>query len=297
MNDVLRQKLCEVLAAHGRRLIDDRPRCEALLWLAAGEDTRGMFALLGALERKVPHAILTAPPDRRGEELLAKLTRRLVADLDTQEAAARWAVESWALAVAAAPDKPLAPAEPEPRRPLPPAPRPQPPPEFADLPPLSVDDGPPPPAPLPREAVKVNLDPYFGVGGQQGTFLRDDTAGVTCLACAPGGNALATGHEDHTVRLWDAGTGELKAVLTGHTAAVRAVAFSPGGRMLASAGADGAVRVWDVSARAERVTLTGHKGAVSAAAFSPDGKALASGGEDGLVRVWDPVRGTLQATL
>jgi len=92
MNDVLRDKLRELLATHGRPLIEDRARCEALMWLAAGEHSRGMFALVGALERKVPHAILTAPPERRGEELFGKLTRRLVADLDMDETAARWAV-------------------------------------------------------------------------------------------------------------------------------------------------------------------------------------------------------------
>jgi hypothetical protein len=106
MNDLLRDKLCELLAAHGRPLIEDRPRCEALLWLTAGENSRGMFALTGALERKVPQAILTAPPERRDTELLEKLTRRLMADLDMDEAAARWAVESWASAVAAAPAQP-----------------------------------------------------------------------------------------------------------------------------------------------------------------------------------------------
>src|SRR5947209_15662897 len=127
MNDFLRDKLCELLAAHGRPLIDDRARCEALLWLAAGENSHGLFALAGALERKVPQAILTAPPERRDAELLAKLTRRLVADLDMDEAAARWAVESWARAVAAAPAEPVVPPEPL-GQPPPPAPLSSPPP-------------------------------------------------------------------------------------------------------------------------------------------------------------------------
>src|SRR5690348_8040604 len=107
MNDSLRNKLCELLAAHGRPLLEDRPRCEALLWLTAGENSRGLFALVGALERKVPQALLTAPPERRDAELLEKLARRLMADLDMDEAAARWAVASWARAVAAAPAQPV----------------------------------------------------------------------------------------------------------------------------------------------------------------------------------------------
>jgi 5-methyltetrahydropteroyltriglutamate--homocysteine methyltransferase len=106
MNDLLREKLCELLAAHGRTLLEDRTRCETLLWLAAGENSRGMGALLGGLHRKVPHAILTAPPRCRDETLLVKLTRRLMNDLSLDEATARWAVECWARAVAPVPVEP-----------------------------------------------------------------------------------------------------------------------------------------------------------------------------------------------
>src|SRR5262249_55662526 len=112
MNDFLREKLCELLAAHGRPLLNDRERCEALLWQAAGDNSQGMFALLGGLQRKVPHAILTAPPERRDEALLAKLTQRLVKDLGLDERAARWAVECWVQAVAPVPFQPRSPDDP-----------------------------------------------------------------------------------------------------------------------------------------------------------------------------------------
>ena len=44
---------------------------------------------------------------------------------------------------------------------------------------------------------------------------------------------------DKTVRLWDAVTGEHKAMLTGHTDEVSSVAFSPDGTTLASGSDDG----------------------------------------------------------
>ncbi len=297
MNDVLRQKLCEVLAAHGQRLIDDRPRCEALLWLAAGETSHGMFALLGALERKVPHALRTAPPEHRTQELLARLTSRLAEDLDVDEPAALWAVESWAEALAGAPDRPLAAPEPTP----PPAqafrPAPGVPPEFASLPPLTVEDEPRAAAPPPREATRVNLDPYFGRGARADLFLDGNTEGVTCLACSLDGRWLATGHEDHTVRLWNPATGELRAILEGHTGPVNAVVFSPDDRYLASASADGSVRIWAVSSGRARVTLTGEGVPVLALAYSPEGNALAVGGADGVVRVWEPLLGVQRRAL
>ncbi|MFC5658730.1 NACHT and WD40 repeat domain-containing protein, partial [Streptomyces nogalater] len=71
---------------------------------------------------------------------------------------------------------------------------------------------------------------------------------------------LATAGDDRTVRLWDAHTGEEKAVLTGHAGRVLAVAFSPDGSLLASGGEDGTVRLWNVPADAParlRATLVG----------------------------------------
>ncbi len=303
MNDFLRGKLCELLAAHGRPLIDDRARCEALLWLAAGENSRGLGALIGALERKVPHAILTAPPERRDAELLAKLTRRLVTDLDLDEATAQWAVESWARAVAEAPAQPAAP--PEPLAPLSPAPipirpsQPAAPPELPalpDLPNLALDDGPKPP-PAPRDEALVNLDKFFSGRESEGVFLQGSTEGVSCLACSPDGVTLATGHDDGTVKLWEASSGRLRTVFTGHAGRVRALAFTPGGHHLASAGHDGRVKVWDLVARAEQAVLDGHEGAATCAAFSPDGGTLVTGGADGTVRLWDLGSGALRQTL
>src|SRR5262245_52743044 len=189
--EYLVDKLCELLIAHGRPLIDDRARCEALLWLAAGENSHGLFALTGALERKVPQAILTAPPEHRDAELLAKLTRRLVADLDMDEAAARWAVESWARAVAAAPAQPLVPPEKPGQQapastPIRPLARPSPAAtaEFDAIPDLTLDGGPTPPQP-PRYEALVNLDKFFSGREPEGVFLKGSTEGVSCLAYSP----------------------------------------------------------------------------------------------------------------
>jgi WD40 repeat protein len=303
MNDLLRDKLCELLAAHGRPLIEDRPRCEALLWLAAGENSRGMFALTGALERKVPQAILTAPPERRDADLLEKLTRRLMADLDMDEAAARWAVESWASAVAAAPAQPLVLPEPRPPEATPPAPAWQPlrpvpaaASEFAALPSLTLDDEPAPARPAPAPA-PLNLDKFFTGRTPEDVFLRGGTEGVSCLAYSCDGLTLATGHDDGTVRLWDADTGRQRAILTGHAARVRALAFAPHGRQLASGDAAGDIKLWHLPANRQQTTLDGHEGSVTCLAYSPDGATLVSGGADRLVRLWYAEGGTFRRAL
>lgn len=66
------------------------------------------------------------------------------------------------------------------------------------------------------------------------------------VAFSPDGRMLTSGGRDKTVRLWDAGTGQLLRTLEGHTHGVNSVAFSPDGRTLASGSGDATVRLWGV---------------------------------------------------
>jgi WD40 repeat protein len=66
---------------------------------------------------------------------------------------------------------------------------------------------------------------------------------VNAVVFGPDGRTLATGGDDHMVRLWDAAAHRQIGRLD-HESSVYAVAFSPDGATLAAGGTDDAVRMW-----------------------------------------------------
>ena len=123
---------------------------------------------------------------------------------------------------------------------------------------------------------------------------------AVCSVTVKGRSLLASGGDDHTVRLWDPASGEQVAVLTGHRGRVWAVcSVTIKGRSLLATGDGEAVRLWDPGSGEQLAVLTGHQGRVNAVcAVTADGRSLlASGGEDGTVRLWDPGSGEQLAVL
>jgi WD40 repeat protein len=76
--------------------------------------------------------------------------------------------------------------------------------------------------------------------------LKGHEGSARCVAFSRGGELLASGGEDGTVRLWRSADGEAVACLEGHTGPVRAVAVSPDRRFVYSGGTDGTLRRWSV---------------------------------------------------
>ena len=72
--------------------------------------------------------------------------------------------------------------------------------------------------------------------------------GRSCgVAYSPDGRTLASASRDHTVKLWDAATGQVVRTLRGHAEPVHGVAFSPDGRRIASASFDRTIKLWDAA--------------------------------------------------
>jgi len=99
MDDLPRRKLAEIVAQYGPSVWEDPRRCRALLMDLCGEHRREIFVLVSAAEEEVATELRDVPAGVPTELLLARLTERLVDNRALDEDAARWAVESWALAL------------------------------------------------------------------------------------------------------------------------------------------------------------------------------------------------------
>jgi WD40 repeat protein len=111
------------------------------------------------------------------------------------------------------------------------------------------------------------------------------------------GLIVASGSEDHTIKLWNSGSGQEISTLRHPDGGVNAIAFSHDGALLASASNDTTIKLWEVASNRLLLTLQGHRHTVFSVAFSPNGKLLASGGVDKTVRLWDVDNGQELFTL
>ena len=110
--------------------------------------------------------------------------------------------------------------------------------------------------------------------------LAGHTSYVYPVAYSPDGHWIASGGWDHTIRLWDAATGEPCAALP-HPGVVAALAFGPDGTWLVGGGffADGLL-LWDVATGRVRARVRAVGKSVRSLAVSPDGTRVAVGNYD-----------------
>lgn len=130
---------------------------------------------------------------------------------------------------------------------------------------------------------------------------------ITCVAISPESDELiATGGEDHTVRLWDLhdiepGSMNAKAsrekpigfnlshfTLKGHEGGISSVKFSGDGRLLASCSKDCDIRVWKPNRKGPSLVhkFTAHEAWIRDICWQRDQTHLFSGSSDGLIFAW-----------
>ena len=77
----------------------------------------------------------------------------------------------------------------------------------------------------------------------------------------------------------------------------RSIAYSPDGRTIASGSNGGPIHLWDIGTRQVKTTLRGHADIISSIAYSPDGNTIATACRDHTVRLWNATTGEHKATL
>jgi hypothetical protein len=98
-SNVPRQKLCEIVSRYGESVCDDPRRCEGLLRDFCGGQRREIHVLVTALRERIAADLLASSDTVPREVLVARLSKKLEDNLGLDRDVARWAVESWGLAL------------------------------------------------------------------------------------------------------------------------------------------------------------------------------------------------------
>ncbi|MEO7923340.1 MAG: caspase family protein [Chitinophagaceae bacterium] len=121
---------------------------------------------------------------------------------------------------------------------------------------------------------------------------------ITVFQFSPDGRLIATGADDHTVKLWDVNTGKLLADLKGHTNDIEVLSFDPtGNRLLSTASIDTFARLWDTRTGTLIKAIHTGRSFIDFAIFSPDGTKIAVTSSSGVPSLYSAFTGLPIVTL
>ncbi len=116
----------------------------------------------------------------------------------------------------------------------------------------------------------------------------------------PDGSQCLTGHNDGTVSIWDAWSGELINVLRGHEQIVSSAVWNEEGTRILTGSLDKTAILWDAQSGRPMQTFRGHSKWIRAVAFGPGGDGgdwVVTASGDETARVWDARTGEVLQTL
>jgi WD40 repeat protein len=117
------------------------------------------------------------------------------------------------------------------------------------------------------------------------SFRGEHNGVITAVAFSSDGHYLASGGEDHQIKVWEYKTG--REVFSAQQNDITSLTFASQDKVLVSAGLKEPVRVWDLANGEQRARLqTGSDGDICLAC-SPDGSEIIAGGMDGSIRCWN----------
>lgn len=137
--------------------------------------------------------------------------------------------------------------------------------------------------------------------GRDARILRGHTDVINSVVFSQYGQWILSSSSDRSIRLWDARTGSLLRILTGHYGPVQKALFL-NDREIVSSSVDGTVRFWEINSNKEtREGNTweyfrmqrgrGPKGRIHCLAYSSRGDIILSSSEDMTLRQWNAETG------
>jgi WD40 repeat protein len=110
---------------------------------------------------------------------------------------------------------------------------------------------------------------------------------VSYAEFSPDGRKVVTASVYGSVRIWDAGTGELIGTPMVHGGTVRVAKFSSDSQRGVTASMDHTTRIWDASTGHALSDPLWHDGGTTWATFNKDGDRLVTAGIDSTARIWE----------
>lgn len=110
---------------------------------------------------------------------------------------------------------------------------------------------------------------------------------MMCLDFSPNGVHLATGSEDHTVRVWDLRQRKIIYTIPAHNHLVSHLRFSPvSGEYLTTSSFDGTIRMWSGRDWSPMGKVSGHDNKITSFDIFPDERHMVSCSFDRTIKWW-----------
>jgi len=111
---------------------------------------------------------------------------------------------------------------------------------------------------------------------------------ILCVDFGPNGYHIATGSEDHTVRIWDLRAKASVYTIPAHTKLISNVRFQPvDGEYFISCSFDNTCKIWSATDFSLIKTLqSGHDGKIMRAEISPNSEHIATASYDRTWKLW-----------